>query len=169
MSQYEALAAEEIIKAVPEKVRNKTSDEADAANVERTHDDNVLESECVERIDNAVELESGKVSVDASTSKKRRLSSGDVYWERMLACMKGKVEDDDTLSEEEIFSEFCNELCRESDSENITGVTKSKENNSNDLFVPGRKDSKVSNRDRKRKDGGRGRSGVNWLYFLEVE
>ena len=31
MSQYEALAAEENIKAVPEKVRNKTSDEADAA------------------------------------------------------------------------------------------------------------------------------------------
>ena len=85
--------------------------------MERTHDNNVLKSECVERIDNAVELESGKASVDASTNKKRRLSSSDVYGERMLACMKGKVEDDalveDTLSKEENFKEFYNELCRE--------------------------------------------------------
>ncbi|KAL1815058.1 hypothetical protein ACET3Z_017632 [Daucus carota] len=88
----------------------------------------------------------------------------------MLACMKGKVEDDalveDTLSKEENFKEFYNELCRESDNEKITGGTESEENSSNDLFLPLRKDSKVSNRGRKRKAGGRGRSGGKLALFL---
>ncbi|KAL1815055.1 hypothetical protein ACET3Z_017629 [Daucus carota] len=125
---------------------------------------------CVERIDNFVELEYGKANVDASTNKKRRLSSGDVYGERMLACMKGKVEDDalveDTLSKEENFKEFYNELCKELVNEKITGGTESEENSSNDLFLPLRKDSKVSNRGRKRKAGGRGRSGGKLALFL---
>ena len=127
-------------------------------------------NQSVERIDNFVELEYGKASVDASTNKKRRLSSGDVYGERMLACMKGKVEDDalveDTLSKEENFKEFYNELCRESDNEKITGGTESEENSSNDLFLPARKDYKVSNRGRKRKAGGRGRSEGKLALFL---
>ena len=141
--------------------------------MERTHDNNVLKSECVERIDNAVELESGKVSVDASTSKKRRLSSGDVYWERMLACMKGKVKDDalveDTLSQEENFAEFYNELCRESDSENITGVLNQRRIVLMTCLCPEGKILRCRigvERGRLVEEGG---EGLNWLCVLEME
>ena len=67
---------------------------------------------------------------------------------------------------EEDFAELYNELCTKSDSEKVTCVTESEENSSNDLFVPGRKDSKLSNRGRKRKAGEGEGNGEFKFYFI---
>lgn len=110
-----------------------------------------------------------ETNVEVPESKKRRLSFGDVYGERMMLCMKGNrdvVEEDDGFSskeEQDDFADFYNDLFGAEDGENVNvGIGMGKKI-VNDMILSGEKDNRV----KKRKIGGKGGSGGKLALLIK--
>ncbi|KAK1356642.1 increased DNA methylation 1 [Heracleum sosnowskyi] len=103
----------------------------------------------------------GGTNVKVMESKKRRLSFGDVYGERMMICMKGNrdvVEEDDvfvqsgTLKEEQDCGDFYNDLFGDEDDENLNVGIGLGEKSFNDMHLS-REKHQFSKKVKKRKTG----------------